>query len=93
MFSFEAWVRVVVLVVYPKAADVVKLMDAFGMDIVIIETVGVGQSEVDIVKMQILHWLYLFQVSVMISKLLKRVFLKSAMYLLSIKLTEMVAIV
>ena len=33
-----------------RAADVVKLMDAFGMDIVIIETVGVGQSEVDIVK-------------------------------------------
>jgi len=33
-----------------KTADVVKLMDAFGMDIVIIETVGVGQSEVDIVK-------------------------------------------
>ena len=31
-------------------------MDAFGMDLVIIETVGVGQSEVDIVKMQILHW-------------------------------------
>lgn len=33
-----------------KTADVVKLMDAFGMDIVLIETVGVGQSEVDIVK-------------------------------------------
>lgn len=33
-----------------KTADVVKLMDAFGMDLVIIETVGVGQSEVDIVN-------------------------------------------
>ena len=33
-----------------KTADVVKLMDAFGMDLVIIETVDVGQSEVDIVK-------------------------------------------
>ncbi|WP_251441290.1 methylmalonyl Co-A mutase-associated GTPase MeaB [Veillonella intestinalis] len=33
-----------------KTSDVVKLMDAFGMDLVIIETVGVGQSEVDIVK-------------------------------------------
>lgn len=33
-----------------KTADVVKLMDAFGMDLVIVETVGVGQSEVDIVK-------------------------------------------
>lgn len=33
-----------------KTADTVKLMDAFGMDIIIVETVGVGQSEVDIVK-------------------------------------------
>lgn len=33
-----------------KAGDTVKLMDAFGFDIIIIETVGVGQSEVDIVK-------------------------------------------
>ncbi len=33
-----------------KAGDAVKLMDAFGMDIIIVETVGVGQSEVDIVK-------------------------------------------
>ncbi len=31
-------------------SDVVDLLDAFGMDIVIIETVGVGQDEVDIVK-------------------------------------------
>ncbi len=30
--------------------DTVQLMDAFGKDIIIIETVGVGQSEVDIVK-------------------------------------------
>ena len=33
-----------------KTNQVVKLMDAFGMDKVIIETVGVGQSEVDIAK-------------------------------------------
>ena len=33
-----------------KTSDAVKLMDAFGRDLVIIETVGVGQSEVDIVK-------------------------------------------
>lgn len=33
-----------------KAGDAVKLMDAFGFDIIVIETVGVGQSEVDIVK-------------------------------------------
>ncbi len=33
-----------------KTADTVKLLDAFGMDVILIETVGVGQSEVDIVK-------------------------------------------
>lgn len=33
-----------------KTADTVKLMDASGKDIIFIETVGVGQSEVDIVK-------------------------------------------
>ncbi len=33
-----------------KTGDAVKLMDAFGMDVIIVETVGVGQSEVDIVK-------------------------------------------
>jgi len=31
-------------------ADVIKLMDAFGLDWVIIETVGVGQTELDVVK-------------------------------------------
>ncbi len=33
-----------------KTADVAKIMDAAGKDIIFIETVGVGQSEVDIVK-------------------------------------------
>lgn len=33
-----------------STADVALVMDAFGMEIVIIETVGVGQDEVDIVK-------------------------------------------
>lgn len=33
-----------------KTADVVKIMDAAGKDVIFIETVGVGQSEVDIVK-------------------------------------------
>jgi LAO/AO transport system kinase len=33
-----------------KTSDAVKILDAFGCDIIIIETVGVGQSEVDIVK-------------------------------------------
>ena len=33
-----------------KTSDAVKILDAFGFDIIIIETVGVGQSEVDIVK-------------------------------------------
>jgi LAO/AO transport system kinase len=32
-----------------STADVVKVLDAFGKDIVIIETVGVGQDEVDII--------------------------------------------
>lgn len=31
-------------------SDVIKLMDAFGKDIIIVETVGTGQSEVDIVE-------------------------------------------
>ena len=33
-----------------KTAEAVKVLDAAGKDIIIIETVGVGQSEVDIVK-------------------------------------------
>ena len=33
-----------------KTAEAVKILDAFGMDVVFVETVGVGQSEVDIVK-------------------------------------------
>ena len=32
------------------ARDIVKIMDAAGKDIIIIETVGVGQAEIDIVK-------------------------------------------
>ena len=33
-----------------KTAETIKIMDAAGMDIILVETVGVGQSEVDIVK-------------------------------------------
>ena len=33
-----------------KTADAVKAMDAFGKDVIFVETVGVGHSEVDIVK-------------------------------------------
>ena len=33
-----------------SASGIVKLFDVFGMDIVIIETVGVGQTELDIIK-------------------------------------------
>ena len=33
-----------------KTADAVKIMDASGKDVIFIETVGVGQSEVDIVS-------------------------------------------
>ena len=32
------------------ARDVVKIMDAFGKDIILIETVGVGQAEVEVVR-------------------------------------------
>ncbi len=34
-----------------KTAEAVKIMDAFGKDIIFVETVGVGQSEIDIVRM------------------------------------------
>jgi LAO/AO transport system kinase len=34
-----------------STADVVSVMDAMGKDVVIVETVGVGQDEVDIVRM------------------------------------------
>ncbi|MET1125033.1 MAG: methylmalonyl Co-A mutase-associated GTPase MeaB [Archaeoglobaceae archaeon] len=33
-----------------KTGDVVRLLDAFGFDVILVETVGAGQSEVDIVK-------------------------------------------
>lgn len=33
-----------------KTAEAVKILDAFGKDVIIVETVGVGQSEVDIIK-------------------------------------------
>ena len=33
-----------------KTADAIKLMDAFGKDVIIVETVGVGQSETEIMK-------------------------------------------
>ena len=32
------------------AQDAVKILDAFGMDYILVETVGAGQSEVDIIK-------------------------------------------
>ncbi|HWR06343.1 methylmalonyl Co-A mutase-associated GTPase MeaB [Sporomusa sp.] len=33
-----------------KTAEAAKIMDAYGKDIIFIETVGVGQSEVDVIK-------------------------------------------
>lgn len=33
-----------------KTAEAIKIMDASGKDVILVETVGVGQSEVDIVK-------------------------------------------
>src|SRR5262249_54720046 len=36
----------------PRAArDVVRLLDAFGMDAVLVETVGVGQTELDVMRL------------------------------------------
>src|SRR5215471_11213139 len=36
----------------PRATrDVVRLLDAFGMDVVLVETVGVGQTELDIMRL------------------------------------------
>ncbi|MGB0653350.1 MAG: methylmalonyl Co-A mutase-associated GTPase MeaB [Thermoplasmatota archaeon] len=32
-------------------ADAVKVLDAFGMDVILVETVGVGQAEVDVVRL------------------------------------------
>ncbi|RME48118.1 MAG: hypothetical protein D6795_13270, partial [Deltaproteobacteria bacterium] len=34
-----------------STADIVTVLDAFGMDVILIETVGVGQDEVDITRM------------------------------------------
>ena len=34
--------------------DVVEIMDASGKDVIIVETVGVGQAEVDVIKMDLL---------------------------------------
>ena len=34
-----------------STADIVTVLDAFGMDVIVIETVGVGQDEVDITRM------------------------------------------
>ncbi|MDU4962024.1 MAG: methylmalonyl Co-A mutase-associated GTPase MeaB [Sporomusaceae bacterium] len=33
-----------------KTAEAIKILDAFGKDVIFVETVGVGQSEVDIIK-------------------------------------------
>jgi LAO/AO transport system kinase len=33
-----------------KTGDAIRLMDAFGFDIILVETVGAGQSEVDIIE-------------------------------------------
>jgi len=34
--------------------DVVEILDASGKDVIIVETVGVGQAEVDVIKIQVL---------------------------------------
>src|SRR5665648_345469 len=32
----------------PRTSEIIKIMDAFGIDVIIVETVGVGQMEADI---------------------------------------------
>lgn len=34
----------------PKTSEIIMLLDAFGKDVIIVETVGVGQMEADIIK-------------------------------------------
>lgn len=34
----------------PRISEIIKLLDAFGKDVIIIETVGVGQMEADIIR-------------------------------------------
>lgn len=34
----------------PRASEIIKIMDAFGIDVIIVETVGVGQMEADIMR-------------------------------------------
>lgn len=34
----------------PRASEIIKIMDAFGKDVIIVETVGVGQMEADIIR-------------------------------------------
>jgi len=34
----------------PRASEIIKIMDAFGLDVIIVETVGVGQMEADIIR-------------------------------------------
>ncbi|MDX9872970.1 MAG: methylmalonyl Co-A mutase-associated GTPase MeaB [Clostridia bacterium] len=34
----------------PRASEIIKVMDAFGLEVIIVETVGVGQMEADIIR-------------------------------------------
>ncbi|HZK53490.1 MAG TPA: methylmalonyl Co-A mutase-associated GTPase MeaB [Desulfosporosinus sp.] len=34
----------------PRTSEIIKIMDAFGIDVIIVETVGVGQMEADIMR-------------------------------------------
>ena len=34
----------------PRASEIIKVLDAYGFDVVIVETVGVGQMEADIIR-------------------------------------------
>jgi LAO/AO transport system kinase len=36
--------------IHPAARDVIKILDAFGKDTILVETVGVGQDEIDVTR-------------------------------------------
>jgi putative protein kinase ArgK-like GTPase of G3E family len=57
-------------------ANMVQVFDAAGFDVIIIETVGAGQSEVDVARLAHTTWLWKRPASVMIFKPSKRAFLR-----------------
>jgi LAO/AO transport system kinase len=65
--------------------DAVEILDASGKDVVIVETVGVGQAEVDVVKIADTLLSFLYLVLVIPFRRLKQVSWKLLIFLLSTK--------